>query len=85
MSLIRWLLIITYVYIHLYRSIVDRSLIQTLVKFMTVKYNPSLISCNKVKLDQSKLRYSFALRLDGYFSDAHSEIVVIFRGLADLD
>ena len=35
-------------YMYLQTFFYNRSLIETLVKFMAVKYNPSLISCNKV-------------------------------------
>ena len=38
----------TYIYAHLHSKVADRSLIKTRVKFMAIKYNPSLISCNKV-------------------------------------
>ena len=37
--------VFTYIYI---RDVGDSLLIKTLIKFMAVKHNPSLISCNKV-------------------------------------
>ena len=40
--------ILRYIYIHFVLHVFDRMLIKTLVKFIAVKYNPSLISCNKV-------------------------------------
>ena len=35
-------------YIYQKKAFYDSLLVKTLVNFMTVKYNPSLISCNKV-------------------------------------
>ena len=49
MSLTKWLLIFnTRIYMHFALHVFGSSLIKTLVKSMIVKYNPSLISRNKV-------------------------------------